>query len=140
MEEPTVDEMDREECIVLLRRCTVGRVAVDAKGTAPLIIPGNYAVDEDDLVFRTDGRTVLGAAAANGALSLEIDDIDHGRHSGWSVLVRGRARVAEEAENDGVELETWAGTKEHWVRLAMDEVTGRRIAITSLPPDVRGYR
>ena len=135
-----LDEMDREECILLLRRCTIGRVAVGAEGAAPLIVPVNYVVDEDAVVFRTDGHTVLGAADANGLLSLEIDDIDHGRHSGWSVLVRGRARVAEEPENRNVELESWAGTKQHWVRLALDDVTGRRIVIASLPPDIRGYR
>lgn len=135
-----LDEMGREECIVLLHRCTVGRVAVEAAGTAPIILPVNYVVDDGDLVFRTDGSTMLAAAAAEGAMSLEIDDIDHGRHSGWSVLVRGRARLAEEEENGNVALESWAGTKQHWVRLALDEVTGRRIVIASLPPDVRGYR
>jgi len=140
MEDPMLDEMDREECIVLLRRCTVGRVSVEVAGAAPLIVPVNYVVDDDDLVFRTDGRTMLAAAGADCAMSLEIDDIDHGRHSGWSVLVRGRAHIAEESANRNVELESWAGTKQHWVRLALDDVTGRRIVIASMPPDNRGYR
>src|SRR4051812_43833662 len=106
MEEPVLDEIDREECILLLCRCTVGRVAVNVDGAAPLVVPVNYVVDENDIVFRSDAGTKL-AAAARGAMSFEIDDIDHGRRAGWSVLVRGTARVTDESENGNAELESW---------------------------------
>jgi len=139
MEDTVLDEMGREECILLLRRCTVGRVAVNVDGTAPLVVPVNYVVDDDDIVFRTDGGTKL-AAVGRGAMSFEIDDIDHGHHAGWSVLVRGTARVTDEWENRNAELESWAGDKSHWVRLAIEDVSGRRIVLASMPPDTRGYR
>lgn len=137
MEDPVLDEMEREECITLLRRCTVGRVAVEVDGTAPLVVPVNYRVDDDTIVFRTDAGTKLDAVG--GLMSFEIDDIDHGRHAGWSVLVRGRTHHDDDGRS-GVDPEPWTGTKEHRVRLAMDDVTGRRIVIPSMPPDDRGYR
>jgi len=139
MDDAVLDEMGRDECITLLCRCTVGRVAVDVEGAAPLVVPVNYVVDAGDIVFRSDLGTKL-EALERAPMSFEIDDIDHGRHSGWSVLVRGTARRTEEWENRNVELEPWVGTKQHWVRLHMDDVSGRRIVLASLPPDTRGYR
>jgi hypothetical protein len=140
VDDPVLDEINRDECITLLRRCTVGRLAVAIEDAAPFVVPVNYVVDDDEaIVFRTDAGTKL-AAVAQGPVSFEIDDIDHGRHTGWSVLVRGTARVAEEWELPNVELESWAGPKHRWVRLAIDDVSGRRIVLASLPPDTRGYR
>jgi len=129
MEDTVLDEMGREECILLLRRCTVGRVAVNVDGTAPLVVPVNYVVDDDDIVFRTDGGTKL-AAVGRGAMSFEIDDIDHGHHAGWSVLVRGTVEPlsTDDLPPAGQRPRPWVeGSRPLHLRLTPRSITGRRL-------------
>jgi nitroimidazol reductase NimA-like FMN-containing flavoprotein (pyridoxamine 5'-phosphate oxidase superfamily) len=62
----------------------------------------------------------------------EVDGIDEVQRSGWSVLVKGRARelvdAAELRAASRTPLEPWGhGPKSCWIRLVPAEVTGRRI-------------
>lgn len=139
-EESELVEIDEEECLALLGRCTVGRVAVNLDHLGPLVVPVNFVVDGGYIVFRTDPGTKLRLAEA-GAMSFQVDAFDHGHHTGWSVLVRGAAHEAEEWELRNVELDSWAaGDKSHWVRLRPLTITGRRIQSTTVSFDDRGYR
>src|SRR6266508_4316639 len=49
-----LDELDRDECFRLLASVPVGRIAVCGPGQAPLVVPVNFALDGDVIVFRTD--------------------------------------------------------------------------------------
>jgi nitroimidazol reductase NimA-like FMN-containing flavoprotein (pyridoxamine 5'-phosphate oxidase superfamily) len=135
-----LETLSVDECFDLLRRCTVGRVAVNAEHMGPLVVPVNFVLDGDAVVFRTDDGTKV-RLLGDGYVSFEVDSIDHAHHTGWSVLVRGIAYEAQPWEVRDLDLVTWtSGSKDHWIRIVPGRVTGRRIVLTSLPVDDRGYR
>jgi nitroimidazol reductase NimA-like FMN-containing flavoprotein (pyridoxamine 5'-phosphate oxidase superfamily) len=139
-DEPELHEIDVEECFELLSHCTVGRIAVNVDHLGPLVVPVNFVLDGDVVVFRTDEGTKL-RLLEKGAVSFEVDSIDHLHQVGWSVLVRGVGYEADDWEVKHLDLRPWAGgAKAHWVRLIPGVVTGRRITFNELPFDDRGYR
>ena len=120
-----------EECFGLLETGGVGRVGLmSADGI--VMLPVNYAVTANTVVFRTAPDTLL-AALANAPASFETDHLDEASREGWSILVQGRAhRVAGEREvrslEHGTRLEPWAaGARDVWVRVTPARISGRRI-------------
>lgn len=136
----TLVKLTRDECFVLLRTVEIGRVAVSRPDRAPLVVPVNFALDGEAVVFRTDAGTKL-RGVATGPIAFEADGIDAFRRQGWSVLLEGRASVATHWEVGHVEVTPWVGgRKDHWVRLVPTEVSGRMIEVAPEIPDHRGYR
>lgn len=136
----TFEDIPREECLRLLATAPIGRVAVADFGTAPLVVPVNFAVREGTVVFRSDyGSKFRLAVLGDHPVSFEVDAVDPARRSGWSVLVQGRAREVTEPER--LRLEPWApGSKSHWVQIEPETVSGRRIRLAPLPDlDSAGY-
>jgi nitroimidazol reductase NimA-like FMN-containing flavoprotein (pyridoxamine 5'-phosphate oxidase superfamily) len=137
---PTLSELTREECFALLATQVVGRLAVAAPGEAPLVLPVNFVIDGEAIVFRSDAGTKLHLLSGN-PVSFGVDAVDPNRHGGWSVLASGRAVEVGTWEIGHLVVETWAGgDRRRWVRLSVDQVTGRRLE----PPEVswrdsRGY-
>ncbi|HLM63095.1 MAG TPA: pyridoxamine 5'-phosphate oxidase family protein [Acidimicrobiales bacterium] len=126
-----VEYLAPEECWRLLAITPVGRVGV-LVNSAPEIYPVNHRVDGETVVFRTDPGTKLAGLARSPAVCFQVDGIDADDHTGWSVLVKGRAdqlRDPEERERVTSEpLEYWSvGAKAHWIRIVPEEVSGRRI-------------
>ena len=127
-----VHELSRTESIELLQlHAYVGRVSFVVDGR-PLILPVNYLADDESIVFSTEPGTKLSAVGAGAPVVFEVDDSRPLYHAGWSVLVKGTAReITDEDELDGLRrgpLHSWATrSTQHWVRISMDEVTGRRI-------------
>lgn len=67
---------------------------------------------------------------AGEPVAFEVDDYDADRRAGWSVLVRGRATLADDTDRlDGLDLDAWADSvgRDQWVAVVSDEVSGRRI-------------
>lgn len=119
------------ECRELLSLPTVARLGLSAD-SLPVILPVNFVVDGDSIVFRTGPGLKLSAATAGDVACLEVDDIDTLGHGGWSVLVTGRLREITDPE----ELEAakqlplapwWHRVDQRYVRLSMDLVSGRRL-------------
>lgn len=126
-----LEELDDTECLLLLGRHTVGRLAVVQDGR-PAVFPVSYRRDGGTIVFRSDDGTKLDAIAGNGSVAFEIDHLDPRSRSGWSVAVTGRAvEITDPAELSAVErlhLEPWApGAKARYVRIVPDTIGGRRI-------------
>ncbi|HYB25103.1 MAG TPA: pyridoxamine 5'-phosphate oxidase family protein [Solirubrobacteraceae bacterium] len=127
-------DLPRAECLRLLAANRVGRLAVALSDGAPVIRPVNYLFDEasQSIVFRTSHGSKLHAVLQVNEAAFEIDGLDEGSRTGWSVIVQG---VAEEVTNradvrrlDGLGVEPWApGPKRRWVRIRARTVTGRRI-------------
>ena len=100
----------------------------------PVIRPVNYVFDErsQSVAFRTADGSKFHAMLINGNAAFEIDGIDPGSHTGWSVIIVG---MTEEVTSpsvlrrlDHLGLETWTpGPKAHWVRVRAWTVSGRRI-------------
>jgi uncharacterized protein len=128
----TLQELSTEECVDLLRAGLVGRAAI-CTPAGPRVVPVNYAVHGDAIVFRTTPYSVLGTYSWAGEIAFEIDRVDVERHEGWSVVAIGRGEMVEDAEE--VEAIRWANEPKPWadgsrpliVRMRWREITGRRI-------------
>jgi hypothetical protein len=65
-------------------------------------------------------------------VGFEVDRVDDSMSEGWSVLVSGRGRRIEDANESqrlsSLDLEAWAGGSRHsLVAIMPDEITGRVI-------------
>jgi uncharacterized protein len=112
----------------LLGTAALGRLVTVFAGE-PEIFPVNYVVHNHTILFRTAEGTKLFSAVANRTVIFEADD--HNVAEGWSVIVRGRARLLktedeiQEADRGG--LYPWTQTrKSNYVRVAPSDITGRR--------------
>jgi len=103
------------------------------------VVPVNYIVDGEVIVFRSDPGEKLDRLHEAPA-SFQIDFVDPIHHTGWSVLVQGIAHRASATEVEHLDIESWAGgEKSHWVRVVPHAITGRRLVLPDLPLDLRGY-
>ena len=132
-----IEVMERSECLSLLDAEFVGRLAILDGGT-PLILPINYALDGEHVVFRTAAGAKI--SAKNRPACFEIDGHDDEQHLGWSVVIRGRL---EEVTTHQAHLfdrladlpQPWAlGDKPHVMRLVPDSIQGRRVTGNEAPP------
>lgn len=120
--------IDVDECRVLLRRETLGRLATAAGGTVD-IFPVNYDSDGDSIVFRTAPGTKLLELTVHDSVAFEIDGFSDAE--AWSVVCHGRARQleshAEIAEAERSPLTPWVPTiKDRFVRIQIERLSGRR--------------
>jgi uncharacterized protein len=137
-DEPTSEMLvlPREECLRLLASHNFGRLAL-AMDT-PIIRPVNYVFDErsQSVAFRTADGSKFHAMLISGNAAFEIDGIDPGSRTGWSVIIVG---MTEEVTNlnelrrlDRLGLETWTpGNKTHWMRIRAWTVSGRRLVLSA---------
>ena len=126
-----LEHLPQRECWDLLASTPVGRIGV-LVDSAPEIYPVNHAVDGQTIVFRTERGEKLRGLDRNPSVCFEVDGYDPTTSTGWSVLVKGRAREVTAAEEErrllALDLRYWSvGPKPRWVRIEPAEVTGRRI-------------
>jgi hypothetical protein len=120
-----------DSCLSLLAAASVGRVGFVAGGEV-LVLPVNFVVDGQDMVFRTASGSKLASAEVATAVAFEADNYDDIAQSGWSVLVSGRAEVVEDDAEIGrlsqLGLHSWASALDRpfWIRIRPTSVTGRR--------------
>ncbi|GGJ06619.1 helix-turn-helix domain-containing protein [Streptomyces brasiliensis] len=130
---PEFTELDPDECRSLLSAHGVGRLAVPMD-SGPVIVPVNYDVVDDAIVFRTAEGTTP-ALADSRPVAFEVDRIDDAFSQGWSVLVRGRARTVTDPDEESrltaraYSLPWAGGERDVWVRVEPETVTGRRITV-----------
>ncbi|MCU1519877.1 MAG: uncharacterized protein JWM13_1976 [Arthrobacter sp.] len=133
---PETEVLDHHQCWELLRRVSVGHLAVWVDDH-PDLFPVNYKVDHGTLVFRTGAGTKFDAAVGETPVALEADGVDAESGVAWSVVVKGQAtavsRTEEVLDTVGLLLFPWeAGRKDHFIRIVPTSVTGRRFTVT--PP------
>lgn len=133
-DEPVTILSDKESWD-LLGTAALGRL-VTSFADEPEIFPVNYVVQGHTVLFRTAEGTKLFSAVGNRTVIFEADD--HDATQGWSVIVRGRARLlktdADIAEADRAGLYPWIATaKPNYVRITPNDVTGRRFAFGPEP-------
>jgi nitroimidazol reductase NimA-like FMN-containing flavoprotein (pyridoxamine 5'-phosphate oxidase superfamily) len=127
-----IEVLSRETCLELLAGEVVGRVGVASHG-APRILPVNYVLDGDAVVFRTAAGTKLDDGPRAPAC-FEIDHFDRESRTGWSVVVLGRLEEVTQYDRtwnhvQELPIDPWAaGDKDHVLRLRPDVISGRRIA------------
>jgi len=129
--------LSETECWDLASSAALGRVVTSVDGQ-PEIFPVNFVVQRRTILFRTAEGTKLVSAVINDRVLFEVDE--HNVAEGWSVIVKGMARVlrTEEdlAEARRAQLLPWtATTKEHYVRIAPLGISGRRFMFGPEPDD-----
>lgn len=119
----------------LLAGVALGRLVTSVAGD-PEIFPVNFVVQRHTVLFRTAEGTKLVSTAINNRVLFEADD--HDCAEGWSVIVKGTARMLrtneelEEAER--AQLLPWTATlKQHYVRILPVSITGRRFRFGTAP-------
>lgn len=129
--------MTPAECEALLRASQVGRVAV-CSPDGPHVVPVNYVLVDGTVVFRTSPYSVVGTYGRDTTVALEIDHVDEASESGWSVVARGRAVAVTDPDDVAAIRRTWttppwaAGMRTLYLRMSRPELTGRRLAPTTL--------
>ncbi|MER6787268.1 DUF1918 domain-containing protein [Streptomyces sp. NPDC000658] len=129
---PRLRDIGPEECRTLLSTHGVGRIAVSASDGRPAVVPVNYDVIDDAIVFRT-APNLTPAAAVGTEVAFEVDHMDEALSQGWSVLAVGPASVVTEPDavrtlSEHAHSTPWAGgEREMWVSIRPAHLTGRRI-------------
>jgi nitroimidazol reductase NimA-like FMN-containing flavoprotein (pyridoxamine 5'-phosphate oxidase superfamily) len=140
---PVVELLDEAECLRLISAGGVGRIGYTGR-FGPTVVPVNYALHEETIVFRTGQNSPMGEDLRTGIehaeskVAFEIDELSPTTREGWSILIQGSAHpVDSEAERALVVqsgVEPWAGgEKELFVRVIPTRITGRRICRAGPP-------
>ncbi|MCA2229267.1 pyridoxamine 5'-phosphate oxidase family protein [Nonomuraea aurantiaca] len=129
-----IETLDRDACLALLSTVVIGRVAWAASGNDLKVVPVNFVLDGDSIVFRTARGGKLDAIQHGVPLVFEADDVEPALHAGWSVVLSGRAEVITDRGQVSC-LEQligapWAAmTEPVFVRLPLHEISGRRLPL-----------
>ena len=96
------------------------------------ILPVNYILADACVIFRTAKDGEIFRHALDSICAFEIDDTDEFFESGWSVVVVGPLQLATEDDfarmlHGGVPEPWAAGDRWMFVRLACEDVSGRRV-------------
>jgi len=123
--------IDDDECRALLASAAVGRVGLSIDAL-PVVLPVNFVVDGDRIVFCTSTGAKLRQALEGAVVCFEVDHVDPIYHSGWSVLATGRAgEITDPYDLDHVRslpLRAWAHLEEeHFVEIRIELLSGRRL-------------
>ncbi len=128
-------ELDGSTCRRLLGGCGIGRV-VFTDHALPAAQPVNYLVHDGEVIFRTRNGAKLAAASRSAVVGFEVDEIDPGTRTGWSVLGVGQAyEVQDQARLAMLLPDPWApGRDAHAIAVPLTRLTGRRIRAVTAPP------
>lgn len=120
-------ELTEGECWRLLESVSIGRVVFTHRAM-PAIRPVNHFIESRTIIIRTH----LGAAIASRAteqapaglgkargsvVCYEADELDPVRHTGWSVIATGLARLV----TDPADIARYATAIEPWIAGDMDQ-------------------
>ena len=126
-------ELTREESWQLLAGVSLGRI-VFTQHAMPAIRPVNHLVDDQVIIIRSHlGAAIVARAAAGDGASVcyEADDIDPVRHTGWSVIATGMARLLRDPAvitRYQELLEPWAaGQMDYVIAIQPQVITGLRL-------------
>jgi nitroimidazol reductase NimA-like FMN-containing flavoprotein (pyridoxamine 5'-phosphate oxidase superfamily) len=125
---PVLEPLRREECVKLIDRGGVGRIAYNGADEL-VVIPVNYCHVNGLIIFRTAADSAV-AQYDLAPIAFEIDHTDERSKDGWSVLVQGMVRPVTSQELDAARdrVEPWAGgTRESYMAIEPHHITGRRV-------------
>ncbi|WP_308016324.1 pyridoxamine 5'-phosphate oxidase family protein [Nonomuraea aurantiaca] len=131
---PTLESLDRDECLKLIEPGGIGRVAFNGSH-GPTVLPVNYKLHHGSIVFRTasggpmDQDLRTGLEGVEIKVGFEVDRIDEAQREGWSVLIQGPAHhISPDELPETADVTPWAGGERHlYVRIVPHQITGRRI-------------
>ena len=118
------------DCLRLLGSVPVGRIGFFADGEI-VILPVNYLVDGQDVVFRTGAGSKLSSVSNKNLVGFETDSYDAGARSGWSVVISGFTEMVESDDEirrlNDLGLQSWVSSADapSWIRIRPTSITGR---------------
>jgi uncharacterized protein len=130
--ESRLQALTRDQCLDLLRsHLFLGRIGYVVDGL-PIIVPVNFVVDGESVVFSTAKGSKLSWLSNHSRVAFQADHDRPSDQSGWSVLIHGTAREVIDPVELAVlrtgSLHSWAiPSADHWVRISIDRISGRRI-------------
>jgi nitroimidazol reductase NimA-like FMN-containing flavoprotein (pyridoxamine 5'-phosphate oxidase superfamily) len=132
---PPITRLDEAEAWQLLGSAQVGRLATVIE-RQPDIFPVNFVLDGPAVVFRTAEGSKLLQLIVNSGVAFEVDSWTES--TGWSVVVKGHAQELTEwddlARVEQLPLRPWVPTlKTHFIRIAVDQIEGRRFVFGDEP-------
>jgi nitroimidazol reductase NimA-like FMN-containing flavoprotein (pyridoxamine 5'-phosphate oxidase superfamily) len=131
-------ELTVEECLALLRRKPVGRIAM-ATPAGLRILPVNYSVVDEKIVFRTLPYGEIANNVTDAEVAFEVDDLDETLQRGWSVMAAGRCHRIEDPDEvhlirETADPEPWAvGQRILYFRIDWNTLTGRQVGLPERP-------
>ncbi|MBS43805.1 MAG: pyridoxamine 5'-phosphate oxidase [Nocardioides sp.] len=123
----TLQELSEEQCRDLLGEHVLGRLVWN--GSAGIhVAPVNYALDGDRVVVRVSAASSVAREAEDSPVAFEVDHLDHETRTGWSVLVRGTARIDFHEHEEIPEVDVWpAGPRTLVLLVEIAQLTGREV-------------
>lgn len=126
-------DFDRSQCLVLLATASIGRV-VFTEMALPAAQPVSYFLDDQEIIFRTRGGSILTAAENRSVVAFQADAFDDATQAGWSVCGIGQAREVVDperlAELTRLAPESWAHEDPaHTLSIPLQRITGRRVVM-----------
>lgn len=119
-------ELDEDECWRLLGGAEIGRLAWVSAGR-PVVVPVNFRLAGSLIVVRVSPYSRQAREIEDAEVAFEVDDVLIDRHTGWSVLVQGRATFDYRREVQGA-AEPWPeGRRPLQVVITPSSVNGRRV-------------
>jgi len=126
-------ELTVAESWQLLGSVSLGRV-VFTMNAMPAIRPVNHLIDDETIIVRSHLGSAIAARAAAGdgaVVCYEADELDPVRHTGWSVIATGLARLVREPAaitRYERQLEPWvAGQMDYVISIKPQMITGIRV-------------
>jgi nitroimidazol reductase NimA-like FMN-containing flavoprotein (pyridoxamine 5'-phosphate oxidase superfamily) len=124
-------QLSRDECLHLMTSAVVGRI-IYTRQALPAVELVNFAIDDGDIIIRTDHSGKLAAATRGAVVAFEADSLDTVRHVGWSVTVVGQSQEVTDPGEIGrlerIGLNSWApGGRQHFIRISPGILNGRRL-------------
>jgi nitroimidazol reductase NimA-like FMN-containing flavoprotein (pyridoxamine 5'-phosphate oxidase superfamily) len=124
--------LDFKECLPLLRAQAFGRL-VFTEQALPAIRLVNYSLYNGQIALRL-GRSPWVPRLDRTVVAFEVDDVDKDSHTGWSVVVIGKARLVLDIDElvtlSDPTTRSWVpGPRDQVLCVDMEQVTGRRLRL-----------
>jgi uncharacterized protein len=133
-DEAALKQLSRNECLRLMKSVPVGRI-IYTRQALPAVELVNFALDNGDIIIRTDRSGKLAAALREAVVAFEADSVDTDRRVGWSVTAVGHSHeVTNRDEIDRLARIgpfSWApGERNHFIRICPGILNGQRLTGT----------
>lgn len=130
LQQATLHDIPRSECLRLLGLARVGRIVYDdAQG--PVALPVNFRMDHETVLFRVSPASTMCPLLNRATVSFQVDRLDDFHQTGWSVLVRGTSSYVESEDLPTLPSTRplpWArGFRPVYVRVRPTQISGRRL-------------
>ena len=126
-----LERLEIDECRRLLVSTNVGRLGYSTEHEQR-IVPMNYDLAGDHVVFRTSSENEVARAVPGRSVAFEVDTFDSFLQAGWSVLVSGTAEELPPESLRAMDVdetpEPWAsGVRPLYLRISLARISGRRV-------------